>query len=84
MWDGARRNGPPVTVEWREDSQPADRKGCGGGGQDGWRVWPWGHGSGVTGRDGGGRWPEGLEGWGADLEWGWRQVRTARRKQDSE
>lgn len=42
-----------------------------------------GYGSGVAGRDGEGRWPEGLEGLGADLEWGWRQVRTARRKQKS-
>ena len=37
----------------------------------------------AAGRDGRGRWPEGLEGQGADLGWGWRQVRTARRKQAS-
>lgn len=34
----------------------------------------------VAGRDGVGRWPEGLEGRRADLGWGWRQVRTARRE----
>lgn len=28
------------------------------------------YGSGVAGRDGKGRWPEGLEGLGTDLEWG--------------
>lgn len=46
-------------------------------------VWPQGYESVAAGRDGRGRWPEGLEGQGADLGWGWRQVRTARRKQAS-